>query len=120
MKACLCHHALVRPVRSWSRCFGTFHLFPTLPCATVLTIKHCQGLDEAAIFKRDVNWMKVADMTIADVSVPSLGVGYELSYLVGRGKPVLALYNSERAAIEDTKLSAMIRGDSHIKVIVSA
>jgi nucleoside 2-deoxyribosyltransferase len=49
---------------------------------------------------------------IAEVSIPSHGVGYEIGFALGIGKPVLALYQQGR------KVSKMISGnpDAHLQV----
>ena len=57
------------------------------------------------IYTQDVQWLKECDGVIAEVSLPSLGVGYEIAYALNLEKPVLALYNEERNPI-----SAMISG----------
>jgi 2'-deoxynucleoside 5'-phosphate N-hydrolase len=50
------------------------------------------------------------------VSVPSLGVGYELGYAIALKKPVLCLYKSE----SERSLSAMIAGNPGIQTAVYA
>jgi nucleoside 2-deoxyribosyltransferase len=44
------------------------------------------------IYTRDVEWIKESDVVIAEVSNPSLGVGYEISYALRLKKPVLCLF----------------------------
>lgn len=44
------------------------------------------------IYTRDVKWIKSCDAMIAEVSNPSLGVGYEICYALCLGKPVLSLF----------------------------
>ncbi|MQS88211.1 nucleoside 2-deoxyribosyltransferase [Companilactobacillus mishanensis] len=68
-------------------------------------------LSDAEIRKRDIDWMKEADLVIAETSNPSLGVGYELAYAEKINKPVLILHNKR------TKLSAMINGTEYFKDI---
>jgi nucleoside 2-deoxyribosyltransferase len=58
------------------------------------------------VYERDVNWIRNCDVLIAEVSVPSHGVGYEIGFSLGLGKPVLALYQAGR------KVSKMISGNS--------
>ena len=48
--------------------------------------------DVRYIFKRDMNWIKEADVMIADVSTPSVGVGYEIRYAQELEKKVVCLY----------------------------
>ncbi len=46
------------------------------------------------VFDRDVAWIDECDAMIAEVSTPSTGVGYEYSYAIQIGKPVLCVYRS--------------------------
>ena len=50
---------------------------------------------------------------IAEVSNPSLGVGYEIAKAEEWSKPVLALYRQQ----EGKRLSAMIDGSPHTEVV---
>jgi nucleoside 2-deoxyribosyltransferase len=56
------------------------------------------------VYDRDVAWIRGCDCLVAEVSAPSLGVGYEVCYALGRGKPVLCLHR------RGTALSKMISG----------
>ena len=69
-------------------------------------------ISDKEIFERDVAWIRSADLMVAEVSNPSLGLGYEICKAEGFGVPVLCLYQkgSER------RLSAMIEGNAHCKV----
>lgn len=64
------------------------------------------------IYQRDVDMITRCDVVVAEVTNPSLGVGYELAYAEKLGKPVLCLFNS----MSDKKLSAMIAGNSYFAV----
>lgn len=64
------------------------------------------------VYERDVNWIRACDVLIAEVSVPSHGVGYEVGFALGIGKPVLALYQAGR------KVSKMISGNPDSKLRV--
>ena len=44
------------------------------------------------IYTRDIQWLNQSDCLIAEVSNPSLGVGYEICYALRINKPVLCLY----------------------------
>src|SRR3990172_1861506 len=57
------------------------------------------------VYSRDVAWIRLSDVLMAEVSVPSHGVGYEIGYALGLGKRVLALHREGR------KVSKMIRGN---------
>lgn len=62
-------------------------------------------IDPLQVYARDVAWIRASDLLIAEVSVPSHGVGYEIGFALGLGKPVLALYQ------EGKKVSKMISGN---------
>lgn len=62
-------------------------------------------IDPFEVYSRDVTWIRASDALIAEVSVPSHGVGYEIGFALGMGKPVLALYEDGR------KVSKMISGN---------
>lgn len=54
-----------------------------------------------------------ADLVFAEVSVPSLGVGYELGFADKLGKKIIAIYDENYTK----KVSTMIRGNKRIKLI---
>lgn len=54
-----------------------------------------------------------ADVVFAEVSVPSLGVGYELGFADRLGKKIIAIYDENYTK----KVSTMIRGNKRIKLI---
>ena len=60
------------------------------------------------IYKRDVNWLSSAEAFIAEISTPSLGVGYELAIAEKLSIPALCLYK-----LENKKISAMISGNQN-------
>lgn len=63
------------------------------------------------IYKRDVNWINKCDILIAEVTVPSLGVGYEIGYAESLNKKIICLYQANE------NLSAMIKGNENITQI---
>ena len=67
-------------------------------------------LTDAEIFSRDVAWLGEADAVVAEVTGPSLGVGYEIGMAEALGKPVLCLHRG----MEGRRLSAMIRGNGYL------
>jgi 2'-deoxynucleoside 5'-phosphate N-hydrolase len=81
---------------------------------TALTEKGDDGPNDRYIHDRDMAWLSACDLLVAEVSVPSLGVGYELGYAVALKKPVLCLYKSETGR----PLSAMIAGNPGIQTAV--
>ena len=64
------------------------------------------------IYERDINFVKESDVVIADVTTPSLGVGYEIAYAEKLGKKVFCLYR----LTEGKMLSFMIMGNPNCKV----
>lgn len=69
-----------------------------------------EKFDESYIYTRDMSWLKEADLIIAEVTTPSLGVGYEIAYAEMWEKPIVCLYKSNN----EKKLSAMILGSSKV------
>jgi len=63
-------------------------------------------LSDRAIHDRDLQWIRESDVVVAEVTVPSLGVGYEIGRAIEMGKPVLCLFNNGTKSV----LSAMITG----------
>jgi len=64
--------------------------------------------EDAYIYTRDIFWLDLADVLVAEVSGPSLGVGYEISYAIHvRKLPVLCLLNRDVLSF-----SAMIGGNT--------
>ena len=70
-----------------------------------------QNLSDKEIYVRDLEWLESADAVIAEVTNPSLGVGYELGIAEKLGKPVLCLFDD---ANHNCNLSAMISGNHKI------
>lgn len=64
------------------------------------------------IFTRDMEWVSDADLIIAEVSTPSLGVGYEIGRAEAMDKKVFCLYRHQ----ESKKLSAMLTGNKSVKI----
>ncbi len=71
------------------------------------------GPADAAIYIRDLRWLEDADVLVAEVTTPSLGVGYEVARASMTGKPVVCLFRPESGR----RLSAMIRGNPHVRVL---
>lgn len=65
------------------------------------------------IYTRDTNWIKECDILVAEVTKPSIGVGYEIGYAESLKKPVYCLFRDVRGK----RLSAMISGNKYVKVI---
>lgn len=65
------------------------------------------------IHAKDLNWVRQADGVIAEVTNPSLGVGYEIGKAEEWGKPVLALFRDDGMR----RLSAMIDGSPDTQTV---
>ncbi len=70
-------------------------------------------VSDREIHDQDVAWLRRADAVVAEVTTPSLGVGYELGLATEQGTPVLALYRPA----SDHALSAMVRGNPAVTVV---
>jgi len=70
------------------------------------------GLIDKWIYDRDMNWLKEADIVIAEVTSPSLGVGYEIATAERLNKRILCLYRPQ----PQKRLSAMIAGCGNFTV----
>lgn len=91
------------------------------PYGTILTehvgneklLEQEQLLSEEDIYKRDMKWLNSADILIAEVSIPSLGVGYELAAAEELNIPCLCLFRKSG----NRPLSAMIQGNPFFQTI---
>ena len=72
------------------------------------------NLSDDQIHARDVAWLEDCDAVVAEVTAPSLGVGYELGIAEKLGKPVLCLFD---AGNRDYRLSAMLSGNPRVTVV---
>ncbi|HLC48987.1 MAG TPA: nucleoside 2-deoxyribosyltransferase [Candidatus Andersenbacteria bacterium] len=70
------------------------------------------GKDVVAIYKQDMDWVTMADVVVAEVTQPSLGVGYEIGRAEDMGKKILCLYRETPGR----SLSAMIAGNEKLNV----
>lgn len=71
-----------------------------------------KGVKENKIFKRDMQWLRKSDALIAEVSTPSLGVGYEIARADFLKISIICLYREAKK----TKLSTMIVGNPMLTV----
>ena len=81
------------------------HIIPTSHLAQSEVMEDERILAPQDVYERDVNWINNCDVLIAEVSVPSHGVGYEIGYALQIGKPVLCIHQKER------RVSKMITGN---------
>ena len=64
----------------------------------------------AEVYRQDMDWLAQADVLVAEVTIPSHGVGYEIASAEGMGKPVLCLHRSGTG-----RLSAMLGGNPSVR-----
>jgi 2'-deoxynucleoside 5'-phosphate N-hydrolase len=69
-----------------------------------------KGQTDKWIYQRDLEWLEESDAVVAEVSTPSLGVGYEIGKVESMKKPVLCLFRTR----EGQRLSAMIAGNPNL------
>lgn len=89
------------------------HAVPSEHVARPRVLEEEAGIGARAVFERDVGWIKTCDVMIAEVSTPSLGVGYEIACAEKAGKPVLCLYR------DGLVISKMITGNPSPHVTVA-
>ena len=82
------------------------HEIPTSHLAQAEVMENERALVPRDVYERDVNWIRNCDVLIAEVSVPSHGVGYEIAFALGIGKRVLCIHHKDR------RVSKMITGNS--------
>ena len=64
------------------------------------------------IFTQDVNWLSEADVIVAEVTTPSLGVGYEIGVAEKLGKKIICLHRQDIESV-----SAMIAGNPNVGLL---
>ena len=57
--------------------------------------------------------MLQADIIFAEVTIPSLGVGYELGFADSHNKKIIGIYDKTVT----TKITTMFRGNKNLKII---
>ena len=83
------------------------HEVPTAHLAQSNVMKLEKVISPREVYDRDAAWIRACDVLIAEVSVPSHGVGYEVGFALELGKPVLCL------AQAGVPISKMITGNPH-------
>ena len=58
---------------------------PTAHLAETGVVDEEKIIQPRAVYERDAAWMRSADALIAEVSVPSHGVGYEIGFVLDLG-----------------------------------
>ena len=103
--------AALRDVADWLEGEGHTILTRHLLADDVDTAE--SALTEREVFERDMQWLRSADLIIAEASGSSFGVGFEVGYVLGRaeqsGQRVLLLYHAARRG----RVSRLISGNAH-------
>lgn len=99
---------VVSILRNYGELFGEFNIDPSLE-----EKEQKAKTSDQQIYKADVRLIEKADLFVAEVSAPSLGVGYELGVAEAKEKRILCLYN----LASPNKLSVMINGNENITLI---
>ncbi len=103
-------HALYKNIISHLQCYGevlTEHVGHE-----EITASGEAGMTDREIYERDLAWLAASDTVVAEVTTPSLGVGFEIARAADLGKKILCLCRPR----EDQSLSAMISGCPEIRV----
>lgn len=74
-------------------------------------VKENSVQEDQAIYEKDVSMLRDCDLVIAECSVASLGVGYELAYAEHHHKEVHIFYRKSA-----TQLSAMLKGNQYFHI----
>lgn len=70
-------------------------------------------MTDEEIYTKDVNWIKEADIIVAEVTTPSLGVGYELGFSEALDKKIILLFRNQ----DGKRLSAMLSGNKNFDCV---
>jgi hypothetical protein len=89
------------------------HEVPSTHVADPAVLSRESALSPREVYERDVAWIKTSYAMVAEVSTPSLGVGYEVGYGLQRGLPVLCLYR------RGLSVSKMITGNPAPTLVVA-
>ena len=66
--------------------------------------------DDISIHNKDMEFLMACDLVVAEVTNPSLGVGYEIGRAIENNKKVICIYREKN----NKKISAMILGSKDI------
>ncbi len=99
---------LIRLLRSYDRVY-TEHVGDDASVRRELLRHH-----DRFIHDRDLQWLRESDLVVAEVTIPSLGVGYEIARAIELDKPVLCLFSKN----SKHRLSAMIAGNPGLTLVL--
>jgi nucleoside 2-deoxyribosyltransferase len=104
-EAALPYGEILAELRAQGHTVLTQHLLDPIP------LSQERALPRPFIFQRDLRWLEEADLFVAEVSLPSTGVGYEICQALHWGKPMVCLAQKSRF------VSAMVEGNPAINLI---
>lgn len=70
------------------------------------------AMSDEQIHDRDMAWLAASAVIVAEVTTPSLGVGYEIAKAMDLGKQVICLFRTG----DGRRLSAMIAGNNGVQI----
>lgn len=83
------------------------HVVPTAHLSSSDVMDLEETVDPLEVYIRDIEWIDASQVLISEVSTPSHGVGYEISYALSTNKSVLCLYQQGK------RVSKMLTGNNH-------
>jgi hypothetical protein len=90
------------------------HAVPSAHVADPAVLVRESDVSPRDVYLRDIGWIRDCDAMVAEVSTPSLGVGYEVGFALSIGQPVLCLHQS------GLFISKMITGNPAPALVVAA
>ena len=72
-----------------------------------------ESISDNEVFESLVKRINKADLIFAEVTVPSLGVGYEIGYADSHNKRIICVYDKTVMP----KITTMLRGNNKLKII---
>lgn len=78
-----------------------------------IRVKGEERFKDSFLHNRDLKWLLESDVVVAEVTTPSLGIGYEIGRAAEQEKKILCLFRRK----DEKKLSAMISGCPNAKII---
>ncbi len=69
------------------------------------------GLSDLSIYERDMAWLAQAYVMVAEITTPSLGLGYEIGKMENK-KPIICLFRKQNGR----RISPMISGNQNILI----
>ena len=82
------------------------------------TSKLENSMNDHQIWTTDMNWLRQSQAVVAEVTVTSMGVGYEIGVAELLGLPILCLFRLPEGVNDPgRRLSAMISGNQKVKMV---